>query len=146
MADAQGTELFRVQPDRPPVPMPDIGVHSWPVGSFAPMAFYRPVPIVHFTGTVFAQFLLDILLHAWLLEAPGIVAIGAYAAAALFFAHRAFVRWLGPASVLWKAVTFTALASNLLFFAIVTLAHGCGPEDGCGPSIADLVVGYEGLL
>lgn len=146
MGKADGHELFRVQPDRPPAPPPDVGVHSWPIGSFAPMAFYRPAPIVHFTGTVFTQFLLNILLHAWLLEARGIVAVGAYAVLALVLARRAFVRWLGSASGTWKAVTLAALAANLLFFALVTLAHGCGREAGCEPSMADLAVGYEGLL
>ena len=57
-------ELFRVQPDRPPAPPADVGIHSWPIGSFAPMAFYRARPIVDFTRTVLMQFLLNFVLQA----------------------------------------------------------------------------------
>ena len=126
MPQADETELFRVQPDTPPAPPPDIGVHSWPFGSYAPMAFYRPVPIVHFTGTILVQFLLDFVLRAWLAGVPGIFTIGVCTVLALILAKRTWVRWLRLASVVWRVATIAALVLNLLFVSFVTLAppHG----------------------
>jgi hypothetical protein len=160
---AEGPEVFRVQPDTPPAPPIDAGIHSWPIGSYAPMAFYRPKPIVDFTRTVLVQFLLNLVLQAWLAGVPGIFALGAYTIVAIVTGRRAYVRWLAPASTTWKVATITAVALNLLFASFVTLARGCGAEDlvtgleqaaaarttsseGCEPSMAELVVGYEELL
>ncbi len=154
-----GPELFRVQPDALPTPPVDVAVPSWPIGSFAPMAFYRPAPIVDFTRTALVQFLLDFVLHAWLATAPGIFAIGAYAVVALIIGRRAYVRWLCIASTMWKVATIAALALNLLFVSFITLARGCGSteiviglerawidrtpqSEGCAPSRADLLAGY----
>jgi len=120
---ADGSELFRVHPDTPPAPLPDIGIHSWPFGSFAPMAFYRPTPIADFTRTVLVQFLLNFVLEVWLGGAPGIFTVGACTLLALLLARRAFVRWLGWASTAWKVATIAALALNLLFVSLISLAR-----------------------
>ena len=161
MPQADG-ELFRVQPDRPPAPPVDVGIHSWPIGSFAPMAFYRPRPIVDFTRTVLVQFLLNFMLQAGLAGAPGIWTIAACTVVALILGRRAYVRWLGSASGAWKVATFAALLLNLLFVSFVSLASGCtgdvvsrlrqsaiertATSETCEPSLADHLVGYEKLL
>src|SRR6186713_2411382 len=88
------TELFLVEPDRPRESVPDVGIHSWPFGSYAPIGFYRPAPIVHFTGTVLAQFLINFVLHYLLILGPATVTVGACAVVALVLGRRAFVRWL----------------------------------------------------
>src|SRR6187549_4277913 len=98
MPHADESELFRVQPDTPPAPPPDIGIHSWPFGSYAPMAFYRPTPIVDFTRTVLVQFLLDMALQAVLGGAPAILTVALCTVLALVLARRAFARWLPLAS------------------------------------------------
>ena len=123
MPQAEGSELFRVHPDTPPAPPPDIGIHSWPFGSYAPMAFYRPTPIADFTRTILVQFLLNFVLVAWLGHAPGIFTVGSCTLLALFLARRAFACWLGRASTAWKVATITALALNLLFASFVGLAR-----------------------
>jgi hypothetical protein len=163
MPQADGPELFRIQPDTAPAPPADAGIHSWPVGGFAPMAFYRRTPIVDFTRTVLVQFLLSFVLQALLAAAPGLFTVVACTGLALFLGRRAYVRWLGVASTVWKVATFAAMALNLLFVSFVSLASGCGAEgiasrlgqsaiertiasEGCEPSIADLIVGYEELL
>lgn len=125
MPQSDMPELFRVQPDTPPEPPIDIGVHSWPVGSYAPMAFYRPTPIVHFTRAVVGQLALNYLLYAVLLTTPSIVSAVAYAIVALVLTLRAFPRWLAQASTTWKIVTLTALALNLALFAFASLTRSC---------------------
>lgn len=125
--EADEAALFRVQPDTPPAPPRDEGIHSWPFGSYAPMGFYRPVPIVRFARTVLAQFVASFVLQSLLVEAPGAVTIGACTLLTLVLARRAFVRWLGRASLFWKVATLAALALNLGFFSVITLARGCGP-------------------
>ena len=124
MPQADGSELFSIQPDGPPPSATDEGVHAWPIGSFAPMAFYRPAPIVHFTGTVLVQFLLNLVLLAVFAAAPEFVTIASCAALALVLARRAFARWLGAASTAWKVATVAALALDLLFFSFVSLVGG----------------------
>jgi hypothetical protein len=163
MPQAEEPELYRVEPDRPNGPLRDEGIHSWPIGSFAPMGFYRPAPIVHFTGTVLFQFVLDFVLQAWFAAAPGILTVGACTVVAIVLGRRAYSRWLGAASSWWKVATFAALVLNLLFVSFITLAHGCGLDslatgfeqaaltrtgagEGCEPSTAELAAEYEELL
>lgn len=163
MPQAERPELFRIEPDTPPAAPVDAGIPSWPVGSFAPMAFYRAAPIVDFTRTALVQFVLNFVLQALLASAPSLVTVVACTGLALVLGRRAYVRWLGRASTAWKVATFAVLALNLLFVSFVSLASGCGAEglatrlgqsaiersaasEGCEPSIADLVVGYEELL
>ena len=126
------------------------------------MAFHRRAPIVDFTRTALVQFLLNFVLQALLAAAPGVYTILACSLLALFLGRRAYVRWLGRASTAWKVATFAALALNLLLVSFVSLASGCAADvatrlgqsaierttanEGCEPSIADLVVGYEKLL
>ena len=123
------------------------------------MGFYRPTPIVHFSGTMLVQFVLGFLLQALLAGAPGVFTIGACTVLALVLARRAIGRWLLPASARWKLATFTGLALNLLFVSFITLARGCGPgqirtglekaavarstaSEGCQPSLAELLAPY----
>ena len=159
MPQAEGPELFRVEPDVPPGPPPDAGIPSWPFGSYAPMAFYRPTPIVDFTRTVLVQFLLNMALQALLGGVPAILTVALCTVLALVLARRAFARWLPLASTVWKVATLAALALNLLFVAFVTLARGCGPgeletaleraavdrsaaAEGCQPSLEELLYPY----
>lgn len=162
MPQAQGPELLRVHPDTPPAPPTNAGIHAWPIGSFAPMAFYRRVPIVDFTRTVLAQSLLGFVLQALLASAPGVFTVLACTGLALWLGRRAYVRWLGSASRAWKVATFAALLLNLLFVSFVSLASGCtgdvasrlgqsaiertATSETCEPSLADRLVGYEKLL
>jgi hypothetical protein len=162
MPQAESPKLFRIQPDTTPTPANE-AIPSWPARGFAPMAFYRPAPIVDFTRTALIQFLLNFILQALLASAPSLVTVVACTGLALFLGRRAYVRWLGVASTVWKVATFAAMALNLLFVSFVSLAGGCGAgriairlgqsaieraaaSEGCEPSIADLVVGYEKLL
>ena len=98
MPETEEARLYRVQPDRPPAPAPDIGVHSWPIGSYMPMGLYRPVPIVRFTGAVVTQSIANVLLHGLLYTLPGEATIGACAVVALILARRAFARPGHPAA------------------------------------------------
>ncbi|OYW44032.1 MAG: hypothetical protein B7Z08_03965 [Sphingomonadales bacterium 32-68-7] len=102
--------------------MPDIGIHSWPIGSFMPMGLYRPVPIVHFTAAIVVQSLLNLAVVGLL--APGAFAVGACAVIALALARRAWIRWLSRARRGWKIATIAALALNLLPIALASLAQG----------------------
>lgn len=122
MPQAHETELFRVEPDRPTAPPPDIGIHSWPIGSYMPMGFYRPVPIVRFTATIVFQSLANLVLHALLYELPGVVTVGTCVLVALVLARRAFARWLGQASAGWKVATLATLALNLLLVSLAGLS------------------------
>lgn len=159
MPQAEEPELFRVEPDRRPLPPPDAGIPSWPFGSYAPMGFYRPAPIVDFTRTVLVQFLLNLALQAVLGGAPAILTVACCTVLALVLARRAFTRWLPLASTVWKVATVAALVLNLLFVSFVTLARGCGPGkleraleqaaidrsaagEGCHPSLDEMLFPY----
>ena len=122
MSQAQDTELFQIQPDTPPAAPAAEGSHAWPIGSYAPMGFYRPVPIVRFAGTVLLQFLLNLVLYDLLVLLPWTYTIGACTLLALVVGWRAWHIWLGRASTAWKLATVVALALYLLFIAFVTLA------------------------
>lgn len=141
MPEVEEARLYRVQPDRPPAPLPDIGVHSWPIGSYMPMGLYRPVPIVRFTGTVVTQGVANVLLHAVLYTLPGAVAVGACTVVALILARRAFVGWLRQASAAWKLSTAVALALNLLLVSLASFAPSRNAEEPpqveYGPGIGD---------
>jgi hypothetical protein len=129
MPQTEEPVLYRVQPDRPPAPPPDVGVHSWPVGSYMPMGFYRPVPIVRFTGAMVVQSLANVVLHGLLYALPGALTVGACAVVALVLAWRAFAGWLGEASRAWKVATAVALALNLLLVSLASLAPSRTGED-----------------
>lgn len=87
-----------------------------------PLGFYRPVPIVRFTGTVVLQSLANSLLFEVLYELPGLVTVGACTAMTLLLGWRAFARWLGQASTAWKLATTVALALNLLLLTLASLS------------------------
>jgi len=118
-------ELYRVQPDTPAAPPSDEGIHSWPFGSYAPMGFYRPVPIVRFVGTILLQFVLNLVLYDLLVLAPAAVTVGACTLLALILGARAYLGWLETAATGWKIATLAALALNVLwvaFFGVVRMA------------------------
>ena len=123
MGHTDNPELYRVQPDAPPAPPSDEGIHSWPFGSYAPIGFYRPLPIVRFAGTVLLQFVLNLVLYDLLVLAPAAVTVGACALLALVLGARAWLGWLAYASRAWKVATFAALSLDALFFAFLSLAH-----------------------
>lgn len=114
-------ELYRTQPDQPPQPAADAGIHAWPAGSFMPLGFYRPVPIVRFTATIVLQGVAQLVLLVLLSGLPGMVTIAACALLAVVLARRAFARWLAQASAGWKVVTLAALAFNLALPVIASL-------------------------
>ncbi len=132
-------ELHQVQPDRPPAPFEDTGVHAWPLGGYMPMGFYRPVPIVRFTGTIVLQNVINLVLLGLLFELDGLVTIAACTLVALLLARRALRRWLGQASTFWKVATLVALALNLALVAIASLSPArdsalfYGPTPGAEP-------------
>jgi hypothetical protein len=114
--------LHRVQPDRPPGPKIDEGIHAWPIGSFMPMGFYRPVPIVRFTGLIVLQSAIDVALVAVLAGFPGVVTLGAGTVVALVLLRRAWRRWLATASHGWKVATVVALGLNLALVALASFS------------------------
>src|SRR6478735_7513873 len=107
MPQARDTELFQIQPDTPPAAPSAEGIHAWPIGSYAPMGFYRPVPVVRFAGTVLLQFLLNLVLYDLLVLLPRTYTIGACTLLALVLGWRAWPIWLSRASTAWKGATAT---------------------------------------
>ena len=129
MAQLDETGLFLTEPDRPPAPQPDVGIHAWPVGGFMPMGFYRPVPIVRLTGVIVFQSVAHIVLYAALIDLSGLATVGAGALLAVVLARRAGRHWLGRASTAWKVATLTALTVNVLLIGLASLSPAI-PADG----------------
>jgi hypothetical protein len=120
MAQSNEPEFYQEVPDRPSDTDDEIGIRSSAIGSFMPVGSYRPVPIVHFAGTLLLQILALMVLFGVLYAKAGIFTIAASTVVTIALGKRAFDRWLGETSTAWKIATVAVLALNLL---IVTL--GC---------------------
>ena len=121
MAQSDEPELYREVPDRQPDVGDEAGIRSSAIGSFIPVGTYRPIPIVHFAGTILLQILALLALFGVLYSKPGIFTIAASALVTLALGNRAFDRWLGDASTAWKIATVVVLGLNFLLVALGSL-------------------------
>jgi hypothetical protein len=123
MAQSDDPQLYRVEPDDPSDLPSDVGVQSSTIGTFMPVGTYRPVPIVHFAGTILVQILVLLVLFGVLYSKAGIFTIATGALVTFGLGKRAFGRWLGDASMAWKIATIAMLAFNLLLVSLGSLGR-----------------------
>jgi len=111
-------DLYREQPDSPFIPDNEAGVHSWPVGSFAPIGTYRPIPIAWFAGVLFLHPILLLLLMPFLVAQPLLVSGGATGLASFVVGWWTFRRGMGRAGRGWRIATVVTI---LVYWGLAVL-------------------------
>lgn len=92
------------------------------IGSFMPVGYYRPIPIVWFAGGWFVQVGALLFLFLLLLGKPILYPLLTTALVSYGIGHWTFGRGMSGASTGWKVFTVAALGLNWVLVALVEWA------------------------